>query len=599
VLAEVNADYYADLGEKGPGENEPASPLNGTGPLDPAHALLAASLEAARDCVVVVDADGRILAHNRKFVELWNLPEPQLVGARLEDLLPNILFELTDPADFERILQSVQRDSECRLSRVLHFSDGRYFDLHSEPLPKPYQDARLWAFRDVSGLKQSEEGFRHDAFHDALTGLPNRALFIDRLGQALAHAQRREQPLAVMFLDLDRFKHVNDTLGHGAGDELLQAVAERLQARVRKQDTVSRLAGDEFMIVVTELASADAASYVAESILDSLRLPVRVEGGRVAHVGASIGIALYPHAGTDPETLLRNADIALYRAKEDGRNRYQHFEEGMTNANEGKLAFENELRGAIEAGELVVHYQPIVDLRNRSVIGAEALVRWQKPDGTLLQPNHFIPEAEQAGLVGRVSEWVLRRVGAERAQWPMWMQDQLSVSINFSSQQFWDPHLVRKITSELEAAELPTDRVVLELTESVVMVNPARGLEMLSALMDRGIRVALDDFGTGHSSLSVLRRMPLSLLKVDKSFVQRCDHDPMDGAIVRSIIEMATSLGIPVLAEGVERKEQAQFLADQGCPTVQGFWISRPVPSNRLVDWLERMPGSRVKLAQG
>ncbi|MEZ4416758.1 MAG: EAL domain-containing protein [Gemmatimonadota bacterium] len=583
VLPEVRA-FVADLNEAlYRHDGEPGGPAA----TDAAGDIRQAALEASKDCLIVVDGEGGILAHNRRFVDLWNLPESLMAAGHFDRLLPNISFELRDPGDLESVLQAVAADTDAAITVVLPFADGRYFELHTERLRHPTGVARLWAFRDVSTLKQSEAEFRHDAFHDALTGLPNRALFIDRVGQALARAKRSSQLLAVMFLDLDRFKHVNDTLGHGAGDELLKAVAERLQARVRAQDTVARLAGDEFMMLVSDLGSPEDVSHVAGSILDALRLPVRM-GDHAVHVGGSIGIAIFPDHGGDRETLMKRADIALYRAKEDGRNRYQFFEEGMTNTNEGKVVFENELRRAIEDGQLVVHYQPVFDLRRRRVVGVEALVRWRRSDGSLVLPGHFIAQAEQAGLIGRISEWALRRVGRERLTWPAWMRERLDISINLSSQQFWDPHLVQKISQELEGADLPPERIILELTESVVMKDPPQSVAMLRALAKRGIRVALDDFGTGHSSLGALRTLPISILKIDKSFILHCHRDDKDLAIVRSVIQMAQSLEIPVVSEGVESREQAQILARQGGRFIQGFWVSRPIAGEALVDLLVR-----------
>ena len=557
----------------------------GAGGLSP---LIRATLNSTMDCIVVLSEEGDILAYNRRFQEVWNIPAELIATRAFDRILPNILFELRHPETFERRLGEVASDPEAVVTDLLEFIDGRYFELHSQrQTDESGRRSRVWTFRDVTQLKRAEEEFRHDAFHDALTGLPNRALFSDRLGQALAQANRSNTRVAVMFIDLDRFKHVNDTLGHGAGDELLKAVASRLRARVRAQDTVARLAGDEFMILISDLSGLDSVLHVAESILDTLRMPIRVDE-HALHVGASIGIGLFPDDGQDPEALMKHADIALYRAKKDGRNRYQLYESGMTNQNVEKMVFENELRAAIAAKELVVHYQPTMDLRTGEIRGVEALVRWRRAGGRLLPPARFIPIAEEAGFIGSITEAVLKAAGHDSRRWPATPGGPLAISVNFSSQQFWDPHLVEKIVRQMEASEIDPDRVIIELTESTLMHDPARGIETLHRLRALGLRVALDDFGTGHSSLSFLRHMPVSIVKIDRSFVSQCDVDHRDGAIVAAIIQMAASLNLRVVGEGVERESQAKFLKLRGCDEIQGYWLSRPVPTSQLVPFLRR-----------
>lgn len=558
-------------------------------------------LNSTMDCIALIDTAGRILGYNHRFVDLWNLPEDVIETGLFEKILPNILFELRNPELFERCLAEVKAGKLDTRTEVLEFADGRYFEMNSQPQTLPNGGtARTWSFRDVSQIKRAEEGFRHDAFHDALTGLPNRSLFADRLGQAIAQAKRNRSQLAVMFMDLDKFKSVNDTLGHGAGDELLTSVASRLRSRVRAQDTLSRLSGDEFMVLITELQSSDAAGHVAESILDTLRLPFRIDGHAV-HIGASIGISIFPMHGDDAESLMRNADVALYQAKEGGRNRYKAYIDGMGNPSTEKVVFENDLRSAVAKDELVVHYQPIVDLRSGGIQAVEALVRWKRGDGPLIPPARFIPIAESAGLIGAISEWVLKTAAATNRKWTQVTGKEIQVSVNYSAQQFWDPHLVDKIESQLEVADMDPASLILEITESTIMQDPTRGVETLQKLRDLGVSVALDDFGTGHSSLSFLRHMPISTLKIDRSFVAQCDREKRDGAIVAAVIQMARSLGLHVVAEGVETKSQAQFLKRQGCDAIQGYWFSKPVPESDLRTLLKsRSQGSprREPIAQ-
>jgi diguanylate cyclase (GGDEF)-like protein len=573
AINELNATFWA---------NEPRRPSGPVGEVDVKAELLQVALESTMDCIALVDQEGRIIAHNRRFVELWNIPDYVIETGEFDAVLPHVLFELRSPEILERHLAELEVDASSERHEVLEFVDGRYFELNTVSQVTPHgKPARAWSFRDVSQIKRAEEAFRHDAFHDTLTGLPNRALFSDRLRQAMAAAQRCATKVGIMFMDLDRFKSVNDTLGHGAGDELLKLVSSRLRGRVRAQDTVSRLAGDEFMVLITNLKSDEAAVYVAESILDTMQLPFRIED-HALKVGASIGVSLYPDHGDEPDELMKHADVALYQAKEEGRNRYKLYHSGMSNASAEKMVFENDLRQAIAEDHLVVHYQPIVDLKSGRIEAVEALVRWRREDDTLIPPDRFIPVAEGSGLIGSITEWVLKTAGSESQTWPM-RPDGFHLSVNFSAQQFWDPHLVVKIERQLGEAGIEPSELVVELTETTIMQDPVRGVEPLKKLRDMGVGVALDDFGTGHSSLAYLRHMPVNTLKIDRSFITRCNEDARDGAIVSAIIRMAKSLQMRVIAEGVEEKTQAQFLGRHGCDAIQGYWFSPPVPSDQLV----------------
>ncbi len=423
---------------------------------------------------------------------------------------------------------------------------------------------------------QAEQRIWHMAHHDALTGLPNRALLLDRLGQALVQAARYDGGVAVLFLDLDRFKSINDTLGHPVGDELLKQVAERLRAVVRAVDTVSRLGGDEFVVVLQEIASADDAVMVAEKILNALGRAVHIEGHEL-RATPSIGISIYPEDGSDVYTLMKNADTAMYHAKSEGRNTFQFFMPRMNADAERFFKLEHRLRNAIDAGQLCLHYQPLVDLQRKAVCGLEALVRWQDPEHGMIAPGEFIPIAEETGLILPIGEWVLLEALRQNRRWQEEGRPRLPVSVNLSPRQFRQIDLVERVRSALAETGQPPQLLELEITESMLMHDMDEALAKLKALSALGVRFAIDDFGTGYSSLAYLKRFPVDKLKVDQSFVRDLTVDKDDAAIVAAIIGLAHSLGLDILAEGVETDAQLAALTGYGCSKFQGYYFSRPL----------------------
>jgi diguanylate cyclase (GGDEF)-like protein/PAS domain S-box-containing protein len=429
---------------------------------------------------------------------------------------------------------------------------------------------------DISERKRAEEQVRHLAFHDALTSLPNRLLFTDRLTLALAHARRSGTRLAVMFLDLDRFKIINDSLGHSVGDDLLRRVGERLEACVRQADTVARLGGDEFTILVPGLLYDDDAARVASKILESIREPFQI-GGRDLFLTTSIGVSLYPSDGEDAEALVRSADTAMYRAKEQGRDNYQLYAPAMNARAVERLLLESRLRPALHNGELTVHYQPVVDLRNGRIAGAEALLRWSHPDLGLVPPARFIPIAEMSGMIVPIGSWVLREACARAREWQREWPG-MTVSVNLSSRQFQQADLVADVRRALKETGLDPGSLDLEITESSAMANAEQSIATLSDLKELGVGISMDDFGTGYSSLAYLKRFPIDKIKVDQSFIRDIPDDTDDAAIVTAIIAMARSLQLVVVAEGVETEEQISFLREHGCDRMQGFVMSRAVP---------------------
>lgn len=415
----------------------------------------------------------------------------------------------------------------------------------------------------------------HQAFHDTLTELPNRALLVDRLEQGLKRAQRSHQPLAVLFLDLDRFKMVNDSLGHTAGDELLVAVAGRLSECIRPGDTAARFGGDEFAILVEDVEDESAAERVAMRILYSLEAPFDVSG-REVFISASIGIAVGRGTADDP---IRDADLAMYRAKAAGKGRYEVFEPRMHAAVMERVELEADLQRAVERGELVLHYQPIVDLETRTIDSVEALLRWRHPDRGLIPPGSFIPLAEETQLMPQLGRWVLAEACLQGARWHAERPagDRLGVSVNLSGRQLQSPGLVEDVTAALERASLPPGCLTLEITETVLMSDIESTIAKLKQLKSLGVQLAVDDFGTGYSSLQYLRRFPIDVLKVDKAFVDDMDGADADTTLARAIIDLGESFQLQVIAEGIERDEQRRRLLELGCHLGQGFLFTRPV----------------------
>lgn len=456
----------------------------------------------------------------------------------------------------------------------------------------------LWLYMNVSAVtgmalaasvserRQAEEGMRHLARHDALTGLPSRATLADRIDQAILHADRRHCPAAVLFVDVDRFKVINDSLGHSAGDEFLIQAARRLRQSVRDEDTVTRQGGDEFVIVLDDVNYGEDVVKVAHKILEAMREPFSVQGTPL-HVTVSIGVSLYPADGKDAETLLTNADIAMYRAKDLGRNGHVFYSSEMNARAVERLALENRLRGALERGEFLLYFQPQYDARNGQVLGAEALLRWRNEQGELLPPAVFIPLLEETGLINRVGAWVIDHACEQLAHWHERGWDELRLAINISSRQVSDAALPEQVASALARWKLAPTRLELEITESLLVRQDATTEKVMQRLVDLGVLLAVDDFGTGYSSLSYLHRLSIDTLKIDRAFVTDIPANEDGVAIARAIIGLGQSLHLNLVAEGVETPEQHAFLRELGCHMMQGYLFSRPLPATEFVALLE------------
>ncbi|OLP20017.1 diguanylate cyclase [Leptolyngbya sp. 'hensonii'] len=425
--------------------------------------------------------------------------------------------------------------------------------------------------------RRVEAMIRHQASHDQLTGLPNRLFLNDRLSLELINAHRQNEVLAVLFLDLDRFKTINDTLGHAMGDQLLQSVTDRLRGCLREGDFIARWGGDEFTLLLPQITSPEDATHIARRILHALSQTFWFEDHEF-YVTASIGIALAPYDGEDVETLLKNADTAMYRAKQQGKNNYQLYTSAMNGTALEQLVLENNLRKALEREELILHYQPQLDLNTGEVISMEALIRWQHPELGLVPPSQFIPLAEETGLICPIGEWVLRSACQQNQAWQMAGLPRLRVAVNISGRQFQQKNLVKTITQILEETGLNPEDLEIEITESVAVQDVDFTIAILQQLRDMGIHVAIDDFGTGYSSLSSLKRFPLNTLKIDRSFVRDLASNTCDAAIVRAVVSLGQGLNLQVMAEGVETQEQMMALCKVGCTGVQGYFFSKPLP---------------------
>jgi diguanylate cyclase (GGDEF)-like protein/PAS domain S-box-containing protein len=442
-------------------------------------------------------------------------------------------------------------------------------------------------FERENQRKIAADHIRHLATHDPLTGLPNRTLLLDRLAQAIHGAHRKQHFVGVLFLDLDHFKTINDSLGHDVGDRLLRAVAERLRGSVRQEDTLVRQGGDEFILVLPDIAEPDAAGRVAEHLLRALREPFALNEHSL-HVSASIGISVYPMDSTDPTTLIRYADNAMYHAKEAGRGDYAFFTAELNVRVSELFSLGNELRQALEREEFVLYYQPQIELATGRLAGAEVLIRWQHPERGLVPPVKFIPIAEETGSIGPIGEWTLRTACAQGRRWQKAGLALPPIAVNLSAQQWLQPDIERQVVDALDASGLAPHLLELEITESLLMRDTDTMIDTMRRLRARGVQFAVDDFGTGYSSLSYLKRFPINQLKIDRSFVRDIPTDPDDAAIATAIIQMGKSLRLAVVAEGVETLGQLNFLREHGCDAAQGYYFSSPLPAERFAEFLER-----------
>jgi diguanylate cyclase (GGDEF)-like protein len=543
--------------------------------------LLEALFDRASDGFLVCSADGKVLSCNPAAAHLLG-DEPTACEGRHV----SALFEQGQGERF-----SLHTGAATTRGRG---APGRPVDLHLTEYNGSSGPHVLVRLRDASERADTQERLKQLANYDSLTGLPNRSLFRDRLAQAMARAKRQGRPMALMFLDLDRFKQVNDELGHEAGDRLLQHVGKTLTECLRTVDsvardggmphTLSRLGGDEFTLIIENVNGAEDAAHVASRVLEALGEPVQI-GEEELVVTASIGISMYPIDDVDLDTLIRHTDMAMYRSKSHGRATYSFFSEDLSAAVTARVSLEGNLRRAIEREEFVLHFQPKSDLRSGKITGVEALLRWHRPGHGLIPPDRFVSVLEDTGLILPVGAWVIRAACEQLAAWDRLGLPALRLAVNLSARQFRHLYLASMIEDSLRQNGIEPQRLEIELTESLLMEDNEATRSMLESFRRLGVRMAIDDFGTGHSSLSYIRRFAIDTLKIDRSFVQSLPDNDEDTAICSAVIALGRNMKMCVVAEGVETAEQAQVLRELGCDEVQGYWISRPMPGADFAAW--------------
>ena len=549
------------------------------------------TLDSIGDAVVCTDNAGRVTYLNRSAERITGCTRQESEGLPLEELFGLINADSGGPVE-NPLIRAIRENTVVGLTPNCELIRRDRVSIPIEDSASPIHDQHgqiigaVMVFHDVTAARTLALKMAYQAQHDSLTDLPNRAVLKDRLVQAMGLARRSEKKVALLFIDLDRFKNINDSLGHAIGDRLLQSVAQRLIGCIRGTDTVSRQGGDEFVILMSEISQSRDAAVCADKIIEAMTAPQLVEA-HALHVTASIGIAVYPDDGDDPDTLMKKADLAMYVAKDRGRDSYQCFIPEMDGLSIERQSVENDLRHAIDRGEITLHYQPIVDLETRSILGAEALIRWQHPLRGLVPASHFIPIAEERGLIGAIGAWVLRQACLQLQRWRVAGLQPIRMFINVSAASLREKAFLSDVRATLSDAALVPNDLELELTETFLMQDPDNTATVLRDLARLGVGIALDDFGTGYSSLSHLRRFPIGTLKVDRSFVQAAITEADDAEIVVAVVGLGRSLKLQVVAEGVETVAQLSFLLELGCPAAQGHYFSPAVSADDFARLLE------------
>ena len=552
-----------------------------------------AVFQAIPDQLFHINKDNRIVIYKSGNNDTHYLTSSKLINRSIE--------EVTSREVSARFVQGLDRLRSDKKPvsfefTLIHERRAYYYEVRMMPVKGTQAIAMV---RDITERKLAEEQIAYLAYHDSLTGLPNTRLFKDRLSQGVEQARRNDKMMAVLFLDLDRFKLINDTMGHDVGDQLLQVIAERLMEAVRRTDaiamntiaamstSVARLGGDEFTIMLEDISGTQAVSRICERLIEQVSRPLELRGQEV-YTSVSIGIAIYPHDGDSVDVLLKNADVAMYHAKAHGRNNYQFFTESMNQASEERFQLENSMRKALQNNEMKLYYQPQVSVSSGQIVGMEALIRWEHPEKGFISPAAFIPIAEESGLIVQIGEWVIHEACRQSAKWLKSGFKPVRISVNVSAKQLQEETLVEIIEHSFETYGVDANTLGIELTETAIILEPKIALTRLEMIKQLGVKLSMDDFGTGYSSLSYLKRFPIDTLKIDQSFIRSVTVDNEDGALVKAIIAMAHALGMDVVAEGVELQEQLEFLGLHGCDTMQGYLFSRPLPAEELETLLRK-----------
>ncbi|WP_419420165.1 EAL domain-containing protein [Legionella sp. D16C41] len=557
--------------------------------LDSSLNLTKATIESTQEGIVVLDKNENVLIYNQKFLNLWNIPAELIIAGKPLNFLKTLALNVDNPGEFLTMILNFCRQAKTKSIKEIKLTNGQVFELYTHRFSQDGNDDNqgvVLSVRDITERKHLEEELLHLATHDALTGLPNRIILMDRLQQAINYAKRNNFLVGVLMLDLDNFKHINDTLGHKAGDELLNLVSLKMQNCFRESDTVTRFGGDEFIIVLSNYLNLENFSVLAQQLKEIFNTaflindyPVRVTG--------SIGISIYPLDGETPEELLKNADTALYHAKEIGKNNFQFYTAEINDNLLKRVEIETGLRNAIENNEFTLFYQPLLSVSSNKIIGVEALLRWNHPELGLLLPGTFIAIAEKTGLITPIGNWVLRTACKQIKQWQQTISADLTVAVNVSGSQILQKDFVSVVEQALTESGLSPQSLELEITEHVILENSTDVSKTMQTLKDMGIKLSMDDFGIGYSSLSYIKFFPFDKIKIDKSFTQGINTNMNDNNIVQAIINMTRSMGIQVLAEGVENKEQLDFLRNHHSNQIQGYYISPPLDAANLSNFLQ------------
>jgi diguanylate cyclase (GGDEF)-like protein/PAS domain S-box-containing protein len=558
-------------------------------------------VDSSPDIIYTLDADGHFVFINNRIYPLLGYHPSELIGKHYSELVHEGDMERANYVLNEGRVEFVRsRGVELRLKSKRDEYQARIFSIElvltdigsvvgaDRTGVDPEQRKLLGTYcvaRDITERKRADEQIAYQAYHDILTDLPNRALFNDRLGLALLQAKRNQNLVAVLFIDLDRFKVVNDTFGHGVGDVLLQHVVLRLKDCLRRCDTLSRIGGDEFTAILPEISTKQDAVQIGEKFVACLREPFTL-AGQTVHVSASIGVTLYPSDGNSIEELLRNADVAMYHMKSAGKNGYAFFEPGMLDLSVQKIALEHDLHLALERDELEMFYQPQIDIATRKIIGAEALMRWNHPQRGFLSAGEFLPFAEESGLIIPISNWMLEAICRDLLEWRVCNGEDLRLSINISPQYLDRGDFFEKLKNALIRHKISPSQIEVEVTENICIRNPQVAIEQLEKLCQLGVSVAIDDFGTGYSSLSYLHRFPIHTIKIDRSFVMEIQDPDAQFPVVLAIVAIAKGLGLNLVAEGVETETQSRYLEDAGCRIMQGYFYHRPKQQVSLIELL-------------
>ncbi|STX29714.1 regulatory protein (GGDEF and EAL domains) [Legionella beliardensis] len=556
--------------------------------LDKSLSLTRATIESTQEGILVLDQNETILIYNQKFLNLWNISLELMTGKSFE-VLKKLAAQVENPSELLTVILNLCKKPKTEHVKELKLRTGQIFELYSHCFSHGLNDSTqgvVLSFREITEHKRLEEELLHLATHDVLTGLPNRIILMDRLQQAINYAKRNGLFVGVLMLDLDNFKQINDTLGHKAGDELLNLVAINMKNCFRESDTITRFGGDEFVIILPAQVNLKQFTLMAESLKEMFNRPLMIKDYQIKITG-SMGISIYPLDGEIPEELLKNADAALYHAKEIGKNDFQFYTTELNDNLLKQVELESGLITALDKNEFVLFYQPLLNINSNKIIGLEALLRWNHPTLGLLAPNNFISIAEKTGLIIPIGNWVLRTACFQAKKWQETLSPDLTIAVNVSGKQILQRDFIQVVEKAIKDSGLAPYSLELEITEHVILENSSHVSNTMKILKDMGIRLVMDDFGIGYSSLNYIKLFPFDKIKIDKSFTQGINTNVDDKNIVEAIINMTKSMGLQVLAEGVETKEQLEFLRKQHSNQIQGYYISPPLESSQLIDFLE------------